>query len=153
MSAPQDAREETQPIEVCIPFEMTLRIAREGSLGLMLSWDPDREEEGFRVESITPGEAVEAWNKQCVDIHSSRGAGWAVYPGDTMMSINGMSSIEGMLSQISNCFLLKLVFYRRAPVAAGFLLNPPTNTQDATGSVHETQAMKWLSPTRKVYNI
>jgi hypothetical protein len=91
-------------------FTVTLRKADGASLGLKISCDDSAN--ALLVESVLPGGAVEAWNRQCTgDLHrffaGGPGPQRAVIPGDRIIEVNGISGDPPRLS--SECASKRLL--------------------------------------------
>jgi hypothetical protein len=93
---------------VCACFSFTLRLAGGGSLGLHLDRSCDGNS-ALVVQSVAPGGAVEAWNKQCAGGPKD---GKVVRPGDIIISVNGRRGDQGMLDECREKELLKLIVVR-----------------------------------------
>jgi len=92
-------------------FSFSLRKADGIDLGLKVS---HREgDQALLVESMLPGSAVEAWNKQCAGGACQERA---VMPGDRIVAVNdAVGDFEKMLEECRNKRLLRLTVARAAP--------------------------------------
>lgn len=111
-------------------FGLTLRVADGADLGLALS----AKSRVLRIDSVRPGSAADAWNRQC----SSSGAPDRVLrTGDQVVSVNDVSSDpQAMIFECSRTKLLRLQLVRTggsggastpAPsTPAHMMVHPPT---------------------------
>jgi hypothetical protein len=104
---------DTPPVSVLwsigdgIFFTFTIRRVEGGSLGLQV--EPSANEDGLAVRGISPGGAIEAWNRQC---YGSPCQHKAVQPGDKIACVNGVSECAEMLEEVKTKQLLKLLVVR-----------------------------------------
>mmetsp|Transcript_109262 Transcript_109262/g.308233 ORF Transcript_109262/g.308233 Transcript_109262/m.308233 type:complete len:326 (+) Transcript_109262:125-1102(+) len=91
-------------------FTFTIRRDDNVSLGLNVSQSTDGK--ALLVHSVRPGGAIDAWNKQCIT--ADNGCGKHVMPADKVVSVNGRTDCSGMLLEIKDNLLLKLVVVRGA---------------------------------------
>jgi len=90
-------------------FGFTLRLADDVGLGVDLGpcWDGGQ---ALCVQEILQNGAVAAWNKQCFDGTTMRLK--AVFPGDTIVGVNGKTEYLDMIHECKNKMLLKLTVFR-----------------------------------------
>lgn len=100
----------TAPTPGIVVFCFALRLADNSELGL----DVQCYDRFLVVRHVLRGGAVEAWNRQCLDgtANALMGAR-AVYPGDTIVAINGATDSREMLHACRRDKLLRLVVARR----------------------------------------
>jgi len=91
-------------------FGMTLRLADDVGLGVDLAPHVGGVEKLW-IERILPNGAISAWNKQCFQDCTSKRLK-AVWPGDTIVSVNGKTDHWDMLQECKTKMLLKLTIYR-----------------------------------------
>lgn len=104
----------TQFLEGGYCFSFTLRLADDVGLGvdLVASWDGSQ---ALCIQEILQNGAVAAWNKQCFDGTSMRLK--AVWPGDTIVAVNGKMEYLDMLDECKHKMLLKLTVFRHDSAA------------------------------------
>lgn len=99
-----------EPVDAYV-FGLTLRVADGAEIGLVCSSSPVHSTSPFlRIESITPGGAAEAWNRQC---GGSGAAEKVLRPGDKIVRVNDESrSADLMLAECKSARLLRLQVVR-----------------------------------------
>lgn len=90
-----------------VAFSFSLRRADDTELGI----DVRCGSEGrfLVVQNVLRGGAVESWNRQCLEALT---VARAIFPGDTIVSVNGLSDCKGMLDACRRDLLVKLVVAR-----------------------------------------
>jgi len=88
-------------------YKFTLRRADNVQVGLETFHNIG--EKALRVQGVTPGTAIDAWNRQC---DTGPAAGRNVMPGDTIVSVNSACAPMDMLSEMENKQLLKFTIVR-----------------------------------------
>jgi len=103
------AGRQTQFLEGGYCFSFTLRLADDVGLGVDLvpCWDGSQ---ALCIQEILQNGAVAAWNKQCFDGTMMRLK--AVWPGDTIVAVNGKREYLDMVEECRNKMLLKLTVFR-----------------------------------------
>lgn len=111
-TVPSGALDEESDLDAFI-FAFTIRVAEGAALGLITSvpWDPSNEGPAshLRIDSIPPGGAVEAWNRQC---GSSGAPEKVLLLGDKITSVNHKAGTDAMLREIQSSRLLRLLIVR-----------------------------------------
>lgn len=99
-----------EPVDAYV-FGLTLRVADGAEMGLVCSTSPvDSTSPFVRIESIMPGGAAEAWNRQC---GSSGAAEKVLRPGDKIVRVNDQAhSADQMLKECKSARLLRLQVVR-----------------------------------------
>jgi hypothetical protein len=88
-------------------FGFTLRKAEGFSLGLNV--ESLYEERALRVENVSAGGAIHAWNQQC---SGGESAGKAIMPGDRIVKVNNARTPDDMLKECKDRQLLKFTVVR-----------------------------------------
>jgi len=103
------AGSQTQFLEGGYCFSFTLRLADDVGLGVDLvpSWN---DSQALCIQEILQNGAVASWNKQCSQ--SSMMLLKAVWPGDTIVAVNGKREYLDMLDECKHKMLLKLTVFR-----------------------------------------
>lgn len=97
-------------------FNLTLRIADGAQLGLIFSPSPVGGR-CLRIDGVSPGSAVEAWNRQC---GSSGSAERVLHTGDLIVGANNAAgTVEAILTEIQASRLLRLQVVRRGLTCRG----------------------------------
>jgi hypothetical protein len=81
-------------------ISLTFRRLDGQPLGLEVRPDCDRN--CLHVERIQKGTVADAWNKQCI------GEPRAILPGDRVISVNGVTTVDEMRQEFSKKLLLKI---------------------------------------------
>jgi hypothetical protein len=97
-------------------FGFTLRLADDVGLGVDLApgWQGSQ---GLTIQEVLQNGAVASWNKQCFISNKLRAK--AVWPGDTIVSVNGKTEYLDMLHECQNNMLLKLTVFRHDGTSTG----------------------------------
>lgn len=94
-------------------FGFTIRVAGGTELGLATSvpLDPQSGKQALylRIDSVLPGGAVDAWNRQC---GSSGAPEKVLLAGDKIIRVNTAGDTSAMLSEFQNCRLLRMLIVR-----------------------------------------
>lgn len=90
-------------------FGFTLRLADEVGLGVDLKPRIDATE-ALVIQGVLQNGAIAAWNKQCFDGTSNRCK--AIWPGDTIVSVNGKTEYSDMIQECKTKMLQKLQVFR-----------------------------------------
>lgn len=95
-------------------FSFSLRLADDVGLGVDFAprWDGDK---GLVVQGILQNGGLASWNKVCFDGTAQRAK--AVWPGDTIVSVNGKTDYDEMMEDCRTKVLLKMTVFR--PVGDG----------------------------------
>lgn len=88
-------------------FGFTLRLADEVGLGVDLT---PVGSSSLLVQRVFQKGAIDAWNKQCFDGTAKRFK--AIWPGDTIVSVNGKREPADMINECKSKMLLKLTVFR-----------------------------------------
>lgn len=90
-------------------FGFTLRLADEVGLGVDLAPRTDGTE-ALIIQGVLQKGAIAAWNKQCFDGTANRCK--AIWPGDTIVSVNGKTQYSDMIQECETKMLQKLTVFR-----------------------------------------
>jgi len=95
-------------------FSFSLRLADDVGLGVDFAprWDGDK---GLMVQGILQNGGLASWNKVCFDGTAQRAK--AVWPGDSVVSVNGKTDYNEMMEDCRTKVLLKMTVFR--PVGDG----------------------------------
>lgn len=140
MPAPAAPPPPVSPIVLVPAFMLTLRRADNVPLGLEVRGDSG--DKWLTVESVRPGGAVEAWNRQCVgDMREIR-------PGDRIININGAEDADGMREECLRKHLLRMTVQRGAcsetPPDAPPVLASAANLRGGTGGALRADANEFV---------
>jgi hypothetical protein len=89
-------------------FAFTIRVAGGATLGIATSV-PEQHAPYLRIDSVMPGGAVEAWNRQC---GSSGAPEKVLLAGDKIVRVNTSENPEAMLHECETCRLLRMLIVR-----------------------------------------
>lgn len=105
-------------------FGFTIRVAGGTQLGLSTSvpLDPVSGKPALylRIDSVLPGGAVEAWNRQC---GSSGAPEKVLLVGDKIIRVNNTEDTELMMAEFENCRLLRMLIVRTPSNTSGIHQN------------------------------
>lgn len=111
-SSSPTARGDEDDVDAFI-FGFTIRVAGGTELGLAtrVPRDPLTGKDALylRIDSVLPGGAVEAWNRQC---GSSGAPEKVLLAGDKIIRVNGAWDTEAMLREFETCRLLRMLIVR-----------------------------------------
>jgi len=96
-------------------INITLRLAEKGKLGVYFGNSLGNET--LVVEGILPGQALHAWNRQCMFGNNDNTTRYVAL-GDVLVSVNGKTCWPDMLQECAENMLLKMVFVRYDPWAS-----------------------------------